>query len=192
MGQTLVKKYFLQRMALLITAFLSSCASLSREECLYGDWFALGVQDGRAGQVASQVVFHQDACKNYGVKVDKARYLAGREQGLQQYCQLNNALDTGLRGQRYQAVCPAQIDADFRYYNETAYQVYESRSALKSLDSSLSDKENSLTDKKLSDKQRQNIRSQIRRLDDERRVLRDDLYNAERQLDRLIEETRHR
>jgi hypothetical protein len=164
------------------------CASLSREECLYGDWFNVGLKDGRNGEDASRMIRHQDACTKYGVSPDKAQYLAGREQGLQEYCRLDNAIALGLRGERYQSVCPTAQDRNFRYYNEVAYQVYQSRESLKSLDDSLLTKERALQDKKLTDKARQNLRDEIRDLDRQRQSLRNDLYSAERQLDRLMEE----
>lgn len=166
------------------------CASLSREDCLYGDWFGVGIKDGRAGEEASRFIRHQDACRQYAVIPDKQQYLAGRDQGLQQYCQLDNAIELGLRGERYQSVCPAESDKNFRYYHQTAYQVYQQKEALKSLDSSLQDKEKALQDRKLADKARQNIRDEIRMLDRKRQYLRDDLYSAERQLQRLIDESR--
>jgi chromosome segregation ATPase len=52
-------------------------------------------------------------------------------------------------------------------------------------------KKKSLQDKKLSDKAKQNLRSEIRDLDRQRQRLRDDLYGSERQLDRLLDEIRH-
>lgn len=168
----------------------TGCASLNREDCLYGDWLGIGIKDGREGLEASRFVLHQDACRQYSVSPDKQQYLAGREQGLQLYCQLDNAIETGLRGNRYQSVCPAEIDSLYRRYNETAYQVYQQKEALKSLDSVLSSKESALLDKKLSDKKRQMIRAEIMDLDRKRQALRDDLYSAERQLDRLIHEGR--
>lgn len=168
----------------------AGCASLSREECLYGDWTGVGVKDGREGEDASRFIRHQDACRQYGVSPDKQEYLAGREQGLQQYCQLENAIETGLQGHRYQSVCPAEIDSTFRRYNDTAYRVYQQREELKSLDSSILSKENALLDKKLSDKERQAIRAEIRNQDQKRQQLRDELYSAERQLDRLMDDAR--
>ena len=164
----------------------TGCASLSREDCLYGDWFGIGITDGREGAIASNFVRHQDACRSHGVEPDKAQYLAGREQGLQQYCQLDNAIDIGLRGIRYQSVCPTALDVAMRRYNDTAYQVYQQRKSLKDLDEPLASKEKSLQDKKLSDKARQVIRDEIRSLDRKRPYLRDDLYSVEQQLDRLI------
>lgn len=168
----------------------TGCASLSREECLYGDWASLGVKDGREGEEASRFIRHQDACRQYGVNPDKQEYLAGREQGLQDYCQLENAIETGLHGLRYQSVCPPAIHNTFQRYNDTAYQVYQKREELKSLDNSIISKENLLLDKKLTDKNRHAIRDEIRNMDRNRQQLRDDLYSAERQLDRLMDDAR--
>ena len=168
----------------------TGCATLSREECLYGDWTGLGIKDGRDGNEASRFINHQDACRQYGIIPDKRQYLAGREQGLQNYCQLENAIETGLRGNRYQSVCPAAIHNTFQRYNDAAYWVYQKRGELKSLSNSISSKENALLDKKLTDKNRHAIRDEIRNMDTKRQQLRDDLYSAERQLDRLMEDAR--
>lgn len=164
---------------------VTGCASLSREECLYGDWTAVGIKDGREGEEASRFIRHQEACRQYGVSPDKQEYLHGREQGLQDYCQLENAIATGLRGLRYQSVCPSTIHNTFQRYNDTAYQVYQKREALKSLDNAIVSKENSLQDKKLTDKNRHAVRHEIRNMDRERQQLRDDVYSAERQLNQL-------
>jgi hypothetical protein len=182
---------FLRTLLIGLLTLTTGCATLTREECLYGDWFGVGLKDGREGEDASRFINHQDACRQYNVIPDKQQYLAGREQGLQQYCQLDNAIELGLRGVRYQSVCPSDLDKSFRYYNNTAYQVYQQQEALKSLDSSLSEKEHALQDKKLSHKERQNIRNEIRDLDSKRLRLRDDLHAAEVQLDRLMEELRN-
>lgn len=182
--------HFFKVIAVGLLLSTAGCASLSREECLYADWTGLGIKDGREGEEASRFIKHQEACRQYGVSPDKQEYLAGREQGLQDYCQLENAIETGLRGLRYQSVCPSAIHNTFQRYNDTAYQVYQKREELKSLDSSISGKENSLQDKKLTDKNRRTIRDEIRNMDIKRQQLRDELYSAERQLDRLMDDAR--
>ena len=58
------------------------------------------------------------------------------------------------------------------------------------MDSSIVSKESSLQDKKLTDKNRRAIRDEIRNMDIKRQQLRDDLYSAERQLDRLMDDAR--
>ena len=81
--------------------FLTACATLSQEECVRGDWFGLGANDGHAGQPISRLSEHAEACSDYGITVNNPAYMAGREQGLKAYCQLDNAFKTGLNGQTY-------------------------------------------------------------------------------------------
>lgn len=170
---------------------LNSCETLSKEECLYGSWYELGVKDGRLGKTLDLLGHHQRACTEYGVQVNESEYRSGRTQGLSSYCQLSNAFDTGLRGERYQSVCPREIDVIFERYNDAAYQVYQQRERLKSLDNSLMSKESSLSNKKTSDDKKARIRDEIRKLDRERQNLRDELYTMEHRLDQLIDESRH-
>jgi hypothetical protein len=171
--------------------FLASCETLSREECLYGSWYELGVKDGRMGKPLDLLGRHQHACAEYGVKINNNEYQAGRSQGLVGYCQLSNAFNTGLQGDRYQGVCPPEIDGVFNRYNDAAYQVYQQREILRSLESNLASKESSLSSKKTPDDKKQRIRDEIKQLEREHRYVRDELYTMERRLDQLMDESRH-
>ncbi|MDD2761248.1 MAG: DUF2799 domain-containing protein [Methylomonas sp.] len=164
------------------------CATLSREECMRGDWYGVGVADGRSGQIGGRVDEHRKACVEYGIIVNHEAYFAGRELGLRDYCQLDNAFRAGLNGEPYRHVCPPAIDGLFAQYHAAAYAVYEVRTELERLDNELSGRERDLYDKKLSDKDRTRIRQDIRELDRNRDRLRDDLYYHERQLDHLRHE----
>ncbi len=169
-----------------LLSLVNSCATLSREDCMQGAWFELGLRDGRNGKTFTRLGQHQKACLEYGVRIDKAQYNAGREQGLQDYCQLDNAVEMGLQGRRYQSVCPSEIHTTFLRYNQAAYEVYRCREDLENLDDELFDKENSLLNNKLTDDDRSKIRVDIRDLDRERQRIRDDLYSRERRLNHLI------
>ena len=45
---------------------LGGCAMLSKEECLRGDWRALGVTDGLNGETAARIDEHRKACAAQG------------------------------------------------------------------------------------------------------------------------------
>jgi hypothetical protein len=117
------------KITLLCCALLSltgcSNATLSREDCLRGDWFALGVQDGSLGNTLGEFNLHQQACVEYGITPDRKQYLAGREKGLADYCKLENAVTFGLNGHLYQSVCPKEINEAFRKQNLAAYNLYQ-------------------------------------------------------------------
>ncbi len=175
---------------LCLTLILTGCATLSREQCQRGDWYGLGVADGQLGQPASRIDQHQSACAEYGIAPDNRQYMEGRAQGLSTYCRLDNAFETGLRGQRYQGVCPPAVDGLFDRYNASAYEVYRLRQELDSVDDQLTSLEYRLNDRSLSDEGRRQIRSDIRELDRHRDRLRDDLHFSEQQLDRMEDEAR--
>lgn len=68
--------------ALLFT--LAGCAGgMSKDECLYADWRAIGFEDGSRRGPAGAVSSRRTACANKaGVTADMRAYLAGREEGL--------------------------------------------------------------------------------------------------------------
>ena len=167
---------------------LAGCATLNQEECRRGDWYALGVSDGRGGQTTDRLDEHQKACADYGIFIAPDPYFAGREQGLREYCQFDNAFRIGLQGEPYRHVCPPSIDGLFTHYHAAALAVYEDRAELDRLDSNLNSKERDLYDRKLSDKDRSRLRQDIREMDRSRERLRDDLYYHERQLENLRKE----
>jgi len=167
---------------------LSGCATLSQEDCRRGDWFGLGVRDGLAGENRGRLSDHVKACYEYGIAINNVAYFAGREQGLRDYCRIDNAFSVGLNGQRYQHVCPPSIDGLFGRYHSAAFALYEHRAEVDRLDREIYNKESRLHDKKLSDKDRERIRFELRDMDRRYHYLRDDLYYHERQLDDLRRE----
>ena len=175
---------------LCLTLLLTGCATLSHEQCQRGDWYGLGVADGQLGQPASRIDQHQNACAEYGIIPDNRQYMEGRAQGLAEYCRLDNAFETGLRGQRYQGVCPPAVDGLFDRYNASAYEVYRLRRELDSVNDTLTSLESRLLGRSLSDEDRRTIRSEIREMDRHRDRLRDDLHFSELQLDRMEDEAR--
>ncbi len=165
---------------------LTGCATLNEQECRTANWRDLGITDGRNGQPAGRVESHRKACSKYGILPHEQQYLDGRNEGLREYCRIDNAFRSGLNGQQYQGVCPSSIDLLFRRYNEAAYAVHQSREEIERLDRDSAYKERQLKDKDLTDKERSRLRDDIRDLDRKLSRLRDDLRYQERNLDDLM------
>lgn len=85
---------------------LSGCASLSENECRTADWRGIGLQDGLQGKTLGELEEHRRACAEYTIAVSERPYLDGREEGLREFCRLDNAFRVGLNGQKYLGVCP--------------------------------------------------------------------------------------
>lgn len=93
---------------------LSGCAKMMNEnECMVADWRTLGYQDGSAGRSESYLEKRGEACAEYGVAPNMDQYLLGRTQGLITFCQPNRAFAMGNRGDRYQYVCPSDLESNF-------------------------------------------------------------------------------
>jgi hypothetical protein len=104
----------------LITAALlgfaaASCASgMSKKECLYADWRAIGYEDGAAGRDASALAARRAACADKAqLAPDWEAYRAGREAGLEEFCRPANGFDFGARGGRYSGACEGRREQPF-------------------------------------------------------------------------------
>ncbi|MGD9949388.1 MAG: DUF2799 domain-containing protein [Desulfobulbus sp.] len=175
----------------LFFVFLGGCASLSQKQCLRGDWYGLGVVDGKAGEPTSRLNAHSRACAEYGVKINEHQYAAGRTEGLSTYCRLENALVTGLAGQRYAGVCPPEIDAAFAHYNNSAYAVYRTRQELDTLQARISETELRLEASKYRD-DRSRLRMDLDDLDQRYDELRREFWENQRYLEYLQAEAANR
>jgi len=160
---------------------LAGCATIPEEQCAKVDWYDLGVNDGLSGHSADRLLRHRDACAGVKVIPDEKRYLQGRQVGLAEYCRPANAQREGLAGHPYADVC----DAAFKRIYQAAYAVASLKRRINNNLDEVSRKETELRDQKISDSKRNQLRSEIRELDRRRESLRDDLFTAERELDRI-------
>lgn len=123
-------RYFL---SIVMTIIVSGCAGISKEECLYADWRAIGYEDGAAGQPVSAVSSRRTACaKKAGVTVDMASYTAGRDAGLRSFCRPSNGYVLGANGGRYSGVCVDDEHSGFLFAYETGRRLFSLEQAVAS------------------------------------------------------------
>jgi hypothetical protein len=104
--------------------FLSSCG-LSKSTCQEGDWFGIGLRDGRQGQLPSKLEQHIKSCAKHEVAPNLTLWEQGRQQGLKQYCTPQNAYNVGANGFQLKQSCPAELSSSLyaahsvgqNYYN---------------------------------------------------------------------------
>lgn len=157
---------------------------MSPNECRSADWRGVGLRDGLAGEPLSMLDRRTKDCAEAGVAVNTPLYLDGRNQGLPQYCQLDNAARLGLDGKTYNGVCAPGIDGEFRRRHAVGYEVNQSRNALRDLDRRRRDLEDKLSKAK-NDDERKRAREDLRDLDFSLRRARDRVRDAEWAYDRL-------
>ena len=93
-------------LALAALALLGGCASVSKEQCVQGDWYGIGYSDGVAGYPATRLGAHRRACAEVGIIPDARAWEDGRRAGLRRYCTPDNAYRQGKNGRRLSNVCP--------------------------------------------------------------------------------------
>lgn len=182
------------------------CATLSKEQCLSGNWGAVGYDDGMDGRPMSRLDDHAKACAKVGVTPDPVPYFAARADGLKRYCTEPNGFRVGREGKRYAGVCPPPVEAEFlggyadgeRVYRATQ-RLDSARSDLSSADSRADKRarqadgvEDELRNPKLTDEQTRELRDRLQRLRRERREAIEDgrraaaaIRDAEREVDDL-------
>ncbi|MFT5794479.1 MAG: hypothetical protein ACI8PP_002583 [Candidatus Pseudothioglobus sp.] len=106
----LIRTASLSLLLCLAIGLLSSCASLSKDECLYADWQIIGYEDAAAGRGVSRLGEHRKACADHAVVPDKVAYEDGYDEGLQTFCTFDRGLSQGRKGEAANAVCHASLD----------------------------------------------------------------------------------
>lgn len=109
---------------------LSGCATLSKQECMVGDWQAIGYNDGVAGYYSERLASHAKACAKASVAPDYQAWERGRQLGLKQYCTVINAYNIGRRGRELNSVCPTAMTNTLQQANKQGREYYTLNSQL--------------------------------------------------------------
>ncbi|WP_454761681.1 DUF2799 domain-containing protein [Caulobacter segnis] len=185
---------------------LASCATMSKEQCLQGDWRGVGYGDGASGYPMSRIDSHAKACAKSGVTPDASLYAQGRTEGLVGYCTEMRGFAVGRSGGVYWHVCPQPAESEFLGGYADGERVWRATVRLESAKSSLSSAdaraekrarqadgvEDELRNPKLTDEQTRELRDRLQRLRRERREAIEDgrraeaaIRDAEREVDDL-------
>jgi len=146
---------------------LSACASLSKQECLNGDWYEIGYDDGHNGEKRNRFSKHVKACAEYQVTVNKQTYMYGREKGLLSYCTVENALQEGLNGRTYEYVCSGHIEPAFLNKYRQGKAIYQLDKKISEHESRISSLEYKLKKKahKYTEEEKKDFRKEIEHLE---------------------------
>lgn len=183
---------------------LASCATMSAEQCLAGDWAGQGYSDGASGLSMSRLDEHAEACAEHGVVPDRAAYAAGRDQGLVSYCTPANGFRSGQTGSGYGGVCPAYLEADFlpayrdgQVVHGVEQALTDARNLVDSLGHELEELDDKITAKQaelraegLTDAQREQIRNRIQEIRRERANAERDWRRAQDAIDEAERDVR--
>jgi hypothetical protein len=123
---------------------LAGCATLNEQECLTGDWYTIGYEDGAKGRTVDRIGKYRKSCADYDISPDLQAYQAGREEGLQEFCQPQNGFNLGQRGGGYSGVCSVDLELDFVAAYDAGRHLYELRAAVSSASRQINHKKREL------------------------------------------------
>ncbi|OXL25507.1 DUF2799 domain-containing protein [Psychrobacter sp. DAB_AL32B] len=113
------------RLAILGSIYmLSACATLSKQECMVGDWQVIGYNDGVAGYAADRLASHTKACAKVSITPNYQLWERGRQLGLKQYCTVTSAYNVGRRGRKLNNVCPITMVNTLQIANQQGLDYY--------------------------------------------------------------------
>jgi len=130
----------------LTLALLQGCASMSKKECLYADWYQIGLEDGSVGRNAVMLAQHRKACAKAGVTPDLAAYERGHVEGLQRYCNYNNGLNVGSRGSAMPDYCPPNRVEDFTFGYRHGQERFQQRQVITAISNDITNLQNALAE----------------------------------------------
>lgn len=120
------------------TLALAGCATLSKDQCLMGDWYDIGIQDGAAGYAPeSRLAQHSEACAEFRVRPDRGAYQAGWDRGIGEYCTPDRGFQEGRRGASYAHVCPSPLEWAFLEGYRNGQQLYRQEQRLREMEAEL-------------------------------------------------------
>ncbi|WP_164736381.1 DUF2799 domain-containing protein [Rhizobium vallis] len=172
-----------------IGLFLASCNTLSKKECLAGDWDGIGFTDGFYGHSPeARFEQHIKSCKRVKVVPDRAVWKKGYQAGLLRYCTPEQGLWWGQRGYAYVGVCPPETEPGFLHGHDLGRRQYWLETDLKRVTDEVKSKEEELEDlsRKLDEApeaEKSDIRSDIHNLEWELGRVRDKQRDVESELD---------
>jgi hypothetical protein len=103
----------------LLASFVSSCATMSKDECKQADWYLKGVDDATQGFALDRVIEHGKACARVNIVPDMKEYREGHGKGARLYCVPEKGYSEGRNGAAYNGICPPALEGRFlRAYND--------------------------------------------------------------------------
>ncbi len=112
----------------LVLLSVAGCTSISKEECLQGDWYSIGVDDGKNGRLPTDSFRgYEKECADYGVRPDFAKYQQGHSQGLVFYCDFEHGVAHGRSGSEYNTACTGKLEPSFRQGYQQGRRWYQAK-----------------------------------------------------------------
>lgn len=151
---------------LLLPLLLAGCESMSVSECKVADWGRVGFADGARGDEERRIAAYTEDCGKVGIVPNAKLYRYGWDQGIVQFCTPANGWREGNEGHASKAsVCQGQAGfAGFSRYLEAGLQVRKTQDQMHH-NASESERLQKRLEESKSDDEKKDLRADLRQLD---------------------------
>lgn len=118
---------------------ISSCSTISKEECTVGDWSGMGQRDASQGHKQDRFYTYVKECGEHGVRPDHNAYKSGYSEGLKTYCTAENGWRVGRNGGVNNGICPKEAARAFNRAYTKGREVYNLNQKIASVDQEIRD-----------------------------------------------------
>jgi len=122
-----------------LAILVSSCASMSPQECKLADWKIVGYQDALKGN-NTQIAEHNQSCAKVKIKPNAQLYMQGYNQGSKLFCTYDNGLKEGKNGDYISNICKRPgLTYNFMRGYQQGYKMYEKNRKINALQQKIDD-----------------------------------------------------
>jgi hypothetical protein len=162
-----MSKFLSAGLLIFLLLAVSSCQTLSKDECIAADWRVIGEQDGADGHDPQQRFGkHVKACEKASVIPNQTLWNEGYQVGLYKYCTPLRGLSAGQAGSAYNNVCPPDLERQFLSGYQLGMEEYRIKNDIRNLENQIATAErriDELEDKLSKGKgDERNMKSEIR------------------------------
>jgi len=91
---------------LLLSSFILSCSTMSKNQCANADWYSLGYDDLLVKSRDNTYFYQREkACGKHKLTANKNEYLKGWNDAIIKYCSKDNLYNIGLKGYEFVNTC---------------------------------------------------------------------------------------
>jgi hypothetical protein len=142
-----MSKLFSASVFLLLLFVISSCQTLSEDECIAADWRVIGERDGAEGYDPQQRFGkHVKACERAGIVPDQRQWNQGYQDGLFNFCTPQRGLIHGQAGKPYNNVCPADLERNFLDGYRLGTEEFQIKTNIRNLENRIATSERAIDD----------------------------------------------
>ncbi len=121
-----------------LAILMSSCATMTPNECKNADWKSIGYKDGAKGR-AVRLSRHANACAKTHITPDKKRYILGYKQGEKMFCTYDNGLGKGSTNGDISDICMTpSLKKDFQRGYRKGKRIYAKKEQIQTKEREIS------------------------------------------------------